>query len=195
LREIAAQGCRVLSLAPGTLVTPLARDTAAALGVSFLLPGRKAFGTTSGQTTRDEGKSCCSTFESRPQAGCPQLVFFSSKGRSAEENLVRQAAEGRGIGVRICPLPESGRPVFPIIEECLRAVADGTCTRAVIVHDEIYAVLRAAKKLPGLRPVVGWDVRRALESRRGNDTNVLLLGNRLLGLTAMGRILNAWLGE
>jgi hypothetical protein len=172
-------GCRTLALPQGAIVTPLARDRLRRMGVSIAAPFRP--------TSAPPRESSASRDRS--------LAFFVGRSGITAERAVRSAAEEAGWNPSGDSLPPGrNRKSLERALECVRRVASGRSERGVVVGENIYGVLRIARVLPGVRPLVCWDASGALRGRREQDANVLLLSDQL-GLTNLGRIVSAWLSE
>lgn len=74
-----------------------------------------------------------------------------------------------------------------------QAVADGEFDRAVLVCGTGVGISIAANKVPGVRCVVCSEPYSAVMSRRHNDTNVLALGARVVGVDLAKLIVREWL--
>jgi ribose 5-phosphate isomerase RpiB len=76
-----------------------------------------------------------------------------------------------------------------------RLVARGSFERAMIIDENAFSLSQALGKEDGIRASICWDVDSALTTRKECDSNVLILNNRLLGMTTLQRIVSAWLSE
>lgn len=179
LLSICRPGCMEVHIRPGTLVTPLARDRAQAMGVSFV---------TAQQSAEDGRTVACSTDR--------RLTLVARNcSRSMEQAVVSTAGQA-GFQVQVEPI--NGRTNSAVTEAALasaRALSRQECRRGIIIDDNIYALSLQMGRISGVRPAVCWDVDSAIESRRECNSNVLLLSSRLMGLTAVRRIVSAWLNE
>lgn len=73
------------------------------------------------------------------------------------------------------------------------AVADGLCGKGIICCGTGVGISIAANKVKGIRCVVCSDCYSALLSRRHNDTNMLALGSRVVGVDLALMIVQNWL--
>lgn len=73
------------------------------------------------------------------------------------------------------------------------AVRKGEADRGVLACATGVGMSISAAKVPGIRPVLGMDVYPVTMSRRHNDTNVLCVGGRVIGIDAAVAMLEAWL--
>lgn len=85
-----------------------------------------------------------------------------------------------------CNYPEFGY-------KAAKAVASGECDRGIICCGTGVGISLAANKVKGIRCVVCSDVYSALLSRQHNDTNMLSLGARVVGVDLALMIVKAWL--
>lgn len=74
-------------------------------------------------------------------------------------------------------------------------VADGAAERGILVCGSGIGMCIAANRVPGVRAVQVGEPYAAQMSRRHNDSNVLCLGGRFLGLDLALEIINVWLRE
>jgi ribose 5-phosphate isomerase B len=75
------------------------------------------------------------------------------------------------------------------------AIRAGTYDRGILVCGTGVGMAIAANRHPGIRCVNCSDTYTARLSRQHNDTNVLALGERVLGPGLAWEIVNAWLDE
>ena len=85
-----------------------------------------------------------------------------------------------------CNYPEFGY-------KAAKAVASGECDRGIICCGTGVGISLAANKVKGIRCVVCSDVYSALLSRQHNDTNMLSLGARVVGVDLALMIVTSWL--
>jgi ribose 5-phosphate isomerase B len=76
-----------------------------------------------------------------------------------------------------------------------QAVAAGEVERGILVCGTGTGMCIAANRISRVRAVVANEPYAAKMSRRHNDSNVLCLGGRLIGLGMAMEILNVWLNE
>ncbi|HYA42730.1 MAG TPA: ribose 5-phosphate isomerase B [Syntrophobacteraceae bacterium] len=84
-------------------------------------------------------------------------------------------------------------PVYAF--QVARAVAEGRADRGILVCGSGIGMSIAANRLPGVRAVNGHEPFEARISRRHNDSNVLCLGSRFLGVDLALEIVSQWLDE
>jgi ribose 5-phosphate isomerase B len=83
---------------------------------------------------------------------------------------------------------------YPVIGESVaRAVAEGKYERGIIFCGTGIGISISANKVPGIRCVVCSEPYSARLSRQHNDTNVLALGARVVGIELAKMIIDIWL--
>ena len=83
---------------------------------------------------------------------------------------------------------------YPVIGEAVaRAVAEGKYERGIIFCGTGIGISISANKVPGIRCVVCSEPYSARLSRQHNDTNVLALGARVVGIELAKMIIDIWL--
>ena len=82
-------------------------------------------------------------------------------------------------------------PVYA--EKAARGVADGVYERAILICGTGIGMSIAANKIPGVRAALCSDCYSAEMTRLHNDSNVLCLGGRTLGIELAKRIADIWL--
>lgn len=180
VRTFYREGVRELELEPGGLVTPLARDTARDLGVVLV---RRC------QTPQ------VSAFENAVN-GNGDVLILAGPVAGRLEKLALEAARSAGHEASLvsCSSADS-REAEDMALTLLRKVSHGEASRGIILIDNVYAVWRKSKRIPGARVCIGRDPQSALESRRSNDSNCLLLSSQQLGRNMLRQIIEVWLGE
>ncbi len=76
-----------------------------------------------------------------------------------------------------------------------KAVADGRCDRAILICGTGVGIGMAAARVPGMRVCTCSDVYTATLSKRHNNSNVLTMGARVIGVDVAKMIARAWLTE
>ena len=80
-----------------------------------------------------------------------------------------------------------------IIRSAARSVAQGECTRGIVLGGSGNGEAMAANRLRGIRCALCWNEESARLSRAHNDANILALGQRLLSEAVVLAILEVWL--
>ncbi len=181
LRRLPLNGQAEIVLGPGVIVTPLARDRAAFVGVNLV------------SSTGQPGRRHCPPRQTEPFL--EQVAYFTARPVLTVERILRSEIEAVGASIAVCPVTGKVEEELEGALSCAARVSEGSIQRAVVLAEDVYLVQRHANRLPGVRARVCSDARSALESRRCDDSNVLLLSGRLLGQTMIRRIVQAWLSE
>ena len=82
-------------------------------------------------------------------------------------------------------------PVFAA--RAARAVASGECDRGIVICGTGIGMSIAANKVPGIRCALCGDPYSAKLTRQHNDSNMLALGARVLGMEIAKMIVRVWL--
>lgn len=83
---------------------------------------------------------------------------------------------------------------YPVIGETVaRAVTEGRYEKGIILCGTGIGISISANKVPGIRCVVCSEPYSARLSRQHNDTNVLALGARVVGIELAKMIIDIWL--
>ncbi|MHB1393850.1 MAG: ribose 5-phosphate isomerase B [Clostridia bacterium] len=86
------------------------------------------------------------------------------------------------------------RTDYPIYGEAVaNAVASGECDRGLLFCGTGVGISLAANKVRGIRAVVCSDCYTAMLSRQHNDTNIMALGARVVGVELAKMIIDIWL--
>lgn len=81
----------------------------------------------------------------------------------------------------------------PLCETVCRRVVDGRADRGIVVGGSGQGEVIACNKIRGIRAGLCPDVWHAQISRGNNDSNVLVLGAKVLDAGSAERVLDAWL--
>ncbi len=87
---------------------------------------------------------------------------------------------------RPCDYPDHGRPAA-------EAVSKGHCDRAVLICGTGIGMSIVANKVPGVYAALCSCGLQAEYSRRHNNSNVLVMGGRMIGVQVAEEILHRWL--
>jgi len=163
-----------LQVAIGTVITPSARDAAAARGVkSVVLPADQIH-----------------------NPACPDrtvAIGADHGGFRLKEQLKPLLAE-LDLVIRDVGVTEEKPADYPdIAQQVAEMVASGVASRGVIIDGAGIGSAIAANKVPGVRAALCYDKASAKNSREHNDSNVLTLGGRLLTTTQAEEVLRVWL--
>ena len=90
-------------------------------------------------------------------------------------------------------LEKNDYEVVDFASKAAKAVADGTCDKGVVVCGTGIGVSITANKVNGIRCSLCHDVFSAKATRQHNDSNMLAMGQRVIGEGLALEILHAWL--
>lgn len=158
----------------GAIVTPSARDAAAARGVVI-----------------------SEVSEDRLPATPPDraIALGADHGGFRMKEALKPVLESLGLEVRDIGVHEEKAVDYPDIALAVaEMVASGQAARGVVVDGAGIGSAMAANKVPGIRAALCYDKASARNSREHNDSNVLTLGGRLLTQTQAEDVLRTWLG-
>jgi len=166
-----------LVVALGTIVTPLARDEAAARGITILFEDPKPAGA--------EG-------EATPSARAI-AIGADHGGFDLKEEL-----KGYLIawGYTVLDQGTTSREAvdYPDFAEAVaNTVVRGDASRGIVIDSAGIGSSIAANKVPGARAALCYDRATARNSREHNDANILSLGARLIPAEVAREIVAAWL--
>jgi ribose 5-phosphate isomerase B len=169
----AARTGRTLDLPKGALVTPAARDLAAALRVALRRAARPEAG---GHAGADEPE--------RVEASGPERVVAIGAdhgGYALKEQLKPVLAES-GYDVLDLGTRDTRSVDYPDFAVAVaRAVATGRAWRGIMIDGAGIGSAMAANKIAGVRAALCYDLTTAQNAREHNDANVLTLGGTLIG--------------
>jgi ribose 5-phosphate isomerase B len=110
------------------------------------------------------------------------------------KELVKLYLTEKGLEVEDFGTYSLERMDYPVIgEKVARAVADGRYDKGIIFCGTGIGISISANKVPGIRCVVCSEPYSARLSRQHNDTNVLALGARVVGIELAKMIIDIWL--
>ena len=163
-----------LRVAVGAIVTPSAREVAAARGVRIV-------------EVPDDQLSALAPPDRTIAIGSDHGGF-----RLKEELKLFLTAQG--LAIRDVGVPDEKPADYPdIAHAAANVVASGAATRGVIIDGAGIGSCMAANKVPGIRAALCYDKASAKNGREHNDSNVLTLGARLLTQSQAEDVLRTWL--
>ena len=170
--EVPASGD--LKVAPGTIITPSARDLA-----------------------RDRGIKIVEVSEDQIDRSAPPektIAVGSDHGGFALKEKLKPIYEEFGLHVKDVGVHEEKPVDYPdIARQVAESVARGEAMRGVIIDGAGIGSCIVANKFPGIRAALCYDKASARNSREHNDSNILTLGGRLLTATQAEDVLRTWL--
>jgi ribose 5-phosphate isomerase B len=175
--ETVADGGEIV-VAPGTLITPLARDEAARRRISMRIA---------------EAAPEAASRTAASNRGRTVAIGADHGGFELKEQLKNFLREWGYV-----PLDQGTHSAeavdYPDFAEAVaNAVARGDAWRGVVLDSAGIGSAIAANKVPGARAALCYDRATARNSREHNDANVLSLGARMISAEAAREILAAWL--
>ncbi|MGO9640104.1 MAG: ribose 5-phosphate isomerase B [Candidatus Acidiferrales bacterium] len=161
-----------LTIAAGTLMTPLARDEAARRGITIRVAE--------------------SPVNARPDQH-PVAIGSDHGGFELKEQLKVHLREW-GYPVNDLGTDSTAAVDYPDFAEAVAyAVVSGDAWRGIIIDSAGIGSSIAANKVPGARAALCYDRATARNSREHNDANVLSLGARLISPETAREIVAVWL--
>ena len=163
-----------LKVAPGTIITPSARDLAKDRGVKIV------------EVPADQIST----------AAPPEKIIAlgSDHGGFALKEKLKPIFEEHGLHITDIGVHEEKPVDYPdIARQVAELVARGDAARGVIVDGAGIGSCIVANKFPGVRAALCYDKASARNSREHNDSNILTLGGRLLTSTQAEDVLRVWL--
>ena len=182
-----AGGGRTLDLPAAAIVTPAARDLAAALGIALRRTG--------GTGARAPGGADAPAHGSTDAPAPARTVALGADhgGFPLKEHLKSALAES---GYEVLDLgTRDAQPVdYPDYAVAVaRAVAEGRAWRGIMIDGAGIGSAMAANKIAGVRAALCYDLTTAQNAREHNDANVLTLGGTLIGTRLAVDIVRAFL--
>ena len=158
----------------GSIVTPSAREVAAARGVRILeVPDDQISGVAPPNQT---------------------IAIGSDHGGFRLKEELKPVLEGLGLQLRDVGVHEEKPADYPDIAcQVAELVASGVATRGIAIDGAGIGSCMAANKVPGIRAALCYDKASARNSREHNDSNVLTLGGRLLTGTQAEEVVRTWI--
>ena len=178
------KGCRRIVIAADALVTPLAADRARDKSIEII------------RSKSSPGAACAQQGRSQSVSASRKVALLAVNTNQSERERVIEAARTCGFATKLDPAAgRTANAVRDAAVQCAHQVANGHFDRAVIIDEAAFSLANSLARLPGIRASVGWDVNSAIAARKECDCNVLVLSNRLLGMTMLRKVVTAWLRE
>ncbi len=122
------------------------------------------------------------------------IAIASDHGGFAMKTQLIAHLKDRGVDFEDLGCYSEASVDYPVYaEKAARGVAAGTYDRAVLICGTGIGMSMAANKIPGIRAALCADCYSAEMTRAHNDSNVLCLGGRTIGIELAKRILDIWL--
>ncbi len=110
------------------------------------------------------------------------------------KELVKTVLRERGVPYRDFGTDTTDSCDYPVFaERAAKAVASGECDRGVVICGTGIGMSIAANKVKGIRCALCSEPYSAKMTRLHNDSNMLALGARVIGLELARAILEVWL--
>ena len=107
---------------------------------------------------------------------------------------IKKHLEDKGVEFRDFGCHSDRRTDYPVYGmKVARAVADGECEKGLLFCGSGVGISISANKVHGIRCVVCSEPYSAVLSRKHNDTNVLAIGARVVGIELAKMIIHMWL--
>ncbi len=163
-----------LKIAPGTIVTPSARDVAKERGVKIVEVPVDQLDTTA------------------PPAKI--IALGSDHGGFVLKEKLKPILELHGLHINDVGVHDEKPADYPdIARQVAEIVACGEAARGLIIDGAGIGSAIVANKFPGIRAALCYDRASARNSREHNDSNVLTFGGRLLTPSQAEDVLRVWL--
>ena len=123
-----------------------------------------------------------------------KIIIGSDHAGFSMKEKVKSFLQERGITVvDTGPHNEESVDYTDYGKEVSRKVSDGTVDRGVLVCGTGLGMSMTANRFKGVRAALANDLFSAIMSRRHNDSNILVLGGRLIGDTLALQLVETWL--
>lgn len=181
--ETARRGEKVVYCEADAIVTDAARDRASQLGVSIQRKDSKQIPSHSGTKTQIQPVSMKETI----------AIGSDHGGFSLKEQLKPFLAS---LGYNVIDLGTSSEEScdYPDFAFSVAAmVMKGSASRGIIIDSVGTASAMAANKIPGIRAACCFDEYSARSSREHNNSNIMTLGGKVIGIELARSIVKIWL--
>lgn len=102
--------------------------------------------------------------------------------------------KGMGHEVHDCGTNNTKRTDYPLFaKKVAEKIVSGECKRGILVCGSGVGMCISANKIHGIRAVVCSEPYSAIVSRKHNNTNVLCMGSRVVGVELAEMIVTEWL--
>ena len=167
-----------MSLPPGAIVTPLARQIALERDITLIDSPAQARPASTHHTPAERRA----------------VAIGADHGGVALKDALQAYLEELGYTPVDCGTHSTDPVDYPDIALAVAEwVASGRAWRGILIDGAGIGSCMAANKVPGIRAALCYDQATALNSREHNDANVLTLGAGLIGATLARQIVKTWL--
>lgn len=178
----AKAGKTSLAVAKGTIVTPLARDTAKAHRIAIIV------GEAAPQSSAKRQPLA------RPAGQLKSIAMGSDHGGFELKQVLMRFLQSEGYSVQDFGSYSTDAVDYPdIAHRVAQAVIDGTSSVGIMIDGAGIGSAMVANKVPGIRAACCNDLFLAVNSREHNGANMLTLGGRVIGEELAKQIVKVWL--
>jgi ribose 5-phosphate isomerase B len=172
-----------LEVAPGLIITPLARQVAMERRVR-LVPAASTRATPEPRPSPP------------PPSGNPSVAIGADHGGYPLKEALKGFVAKLGHEVIDCGTGSTESVDYPDFALAVaQLVAQGRVGRGILIDGAGIGSCMAANKVPGVRAAMCYDKSTALNSREHNDANVLTLGAGFVGESLARQIVQTWLAS
>jgi ribose 5-phosphate isomerase B len=108
---------------------------------------------------------------------------------------IKKYLDEKGIQYKDFGCNSTERTNYPVYgQKVANAVATGECEQGILFCGTGVGISLAANKVEGIRAVVCSDCYTAVLSKQHNNSNILSLGSRVVGVDLAKMIVDGWLG-
>lgn len=123
-----------------------------------------------------------------------KLALGADHGGYSLKELLKQHLREQGYQIEDCGTYDTASCNYPVYaEKVARAVADGQAELGILVCGTGIGMSIAANKISGIRAAAVSDCFAAQATREHNNSNILCLGERIVGPGLAMRIVDTWL--
>lgn len=122
------------------------------------------------------------------------IIIGSDHAGYALKEKVKDFLEGKGLEVEDAGTFSEASVDYPVYGiKVGTAVSEGRFQRGILICGSGLGMSMVANRFPNVRAALCNDLFSAIMSRKHNNSNVLVLGGRIIGETLAQEILTAWL--
>jgi len=188
VREAAKSGSTVIEIAPGALVTPLARDALRAYAISLASRLPSEAGARAGRAVSPNAGDAPSG--PRMPSRARVAVGAVPTARALEQVVMASLREAGFIGLRVpCPV----RTAAQLARQVAGAVSGGEALFGLIVEETGLVGPAVGNRVPGVIAATCHDALSARWARQRLGANVLCVSADLVAPTLLREILSVWI--
>ncbi|MBW2108119.1 MAG: ribose 5-phosphate isomerase B [Deltaproteobacteria bacterium] len=123
-----------------------------------------------------------------------KIIMGSDHAGFAMKEKVKAFLKGRGVEVEdVGTHSEASVDYTDFGKQVACKISDGTFERGILICGTGLGMSMTANRFKGVRAALANDLFSAIMSRRHNDSNILVLGGRLIGDTLAVQLVETWL--